>query len=231
MARAHRSPCPREAATRRQWPLRRGQRPGVAKSGDVVPMPLIRLAYARSGDKGNVSNIGVIARRAEFLPVLHDQLTPERVKAYFAHLVKGKVERFLLPGISAMNFLLHDALDGGGPGIDAHGSARQRYGADAARHGNRSASGTGRPAGRLTGAGVIVRTIRDQWRDSHRDQSASGYHSSRKALSIWSDSGLTRYESIVRSAVGKKISAGMPGASARPLSFRSSAAGRLTRAV
>ena len=92
-----------------------GPAPRRAKSGDVVQLPLIRLAYARSGDKGNVSNIGVIARRAEFLPVLHDQLTPERVKAYFAHLVKGKVERFLLPGISAMNFLLHDALDGGGP--------------------------------------------------------------------------------------------------------------------
>jgi hypothetical protein len=87
--------------------------PGNA--GDVVSMPLIKLAYARSGDKGNVSNIGVIARRPEFLPVLLARLTPDRVKDYFAHLVEGRVERFLLPGIGAMNFLLHDALDGGGP--------------------------------------------------------------------------------------------------------------------
>lgn len=86
-----------------------------AGSDDLVSMPLIKLAYARSGDKGNVSNIGVIARRPEFLPVLLDQLTPERVEDYFAHLVEGRVERFLLPGIGAMNFLLHEALDGGGP--------------------------------------------------------------------------------------------------------------------
>ncbi|MGZ5894004.1 MAG: AtuA-related protein, partial [Caldimonas sp.] len=67
------------------------------------------------GDKGNTSNIGVIARRPEWLPLLWDRLTPERVKAWFAHLVHGEVERFHLPGIAAINFLLHDALDGGGP--------------------------------------------------------------------------------------------------------------------
>ncbi|MCV3243905.1 acyclic terpene utilization AtuA family protein [Mesorhizobium sp. ZC-5] len=86
-----------------------------ASPSDVVAMPLIKLASARSGDKGNVSNIGVIARRPDFLPVLLERLTPERVKDYFAHLVEGKVERFLLPGIGAMNFLLHEALNGGGP--------------------------------------------------------------------------------------------------------------------
>jgi len=81
----------------------------------MVEVPLIRLAWARSGDKGNLSNIGVIARRAEWLPLIWARLTPEAVKAYFAHLVHGRVERFHLPGISAINFLLHDALDGGGP--------------------------------------------------------------------------------------------------------------------
>jgi hypothetical protein len=81
----------------------------------MVEVPLIRLAWARSGDKGNLSNIGVIARRAEWLPLIWARLTPEAVKAYFAHLVGGRVERFHLPGISAINFLLHDALDGGGP--------------------------------------------------------------------------------------------------------------------
>lgn len=87
-----------------------------AAAGERVKVPLVRLAYARSGDKGDISNIGVIARRPQLLSVLLDQLTPERVKAYFAHLVKGPVERHLLPGINAMNFMLHGALDGGGPG-------------------------------------------------------------------------------------------------------------------
>ncbi|MDB5873372.1 MAG: hypothetical protein JWQ07_2814 [Ramlibacter sp.] len=76
---------------------------------------LIQLAWARSGDKGNISNIGVIARRPEWLPLLWSRLTPEALKAYFAHMVKGRVERFHLPGSNAMNLLLHDALAGGGP--------------------------------------------------------------------------------------------------------------------
>ncbi len=78
-------------------------------------VPLIRLAWARSGDKGDLSNVGVIARRPEWLPLLWQLLTPERVGAYLAHLVHGKVERFYLPGIAAINFVLHEALDGGGP--------------------------------------------------------------------------------------------------------------------
>jgi hypothetical protein len=76
---------------------------------------LIQLAWARSGDKGDMSNIGVVARRPEWLPLLWDRLTPEVVQAYFQHLVHGPVERFHLPGISAINYLLHQALDGGGP--------------------------------------------------------------------------------------------------------------------
>ena len=80
----------------------------------VVQVPLIKLAWARSGDKGNLSNIGVVARRAEWLPLIWARVTPDVVKQYFAHLVKGRVERFHLPGISAINYLMHEALDGGG---------------------------------------------------------------------------------------------------------------------
>lgn len=76
---------------------------------------LIDLAYGRSGDKGNISNIGLIARRPEWLPLLWDRLQPEIVGAYFKHLPAGKVTRFYLPGTASMNLLVHDALDGGGP--------------------------------------------------------------------------------------------------------------------
>ncbi len=82
---------------------------------EQVEVPLIRLAWARSGDKGDISNIGLIARRPEWLPLLWDRVTPEAVKTYFAHLVHGRVERFHLPGIDAMNLVMHEALDGGGP--------------------------------------------------------------------------------------------------------------------
>jgi hypothetical protein len=84
--------------------------------GPSVRVPLVRLAWARSGDKGDLSNVGVVARRPEWLPLLWQQLTPDRVGAYLAHLVHGEVERFWLPGIAAINFILHEALDGGGPG-------------------------------------------------------------------------------------------------------------------
>ncbi len=91
--------------------------PGAWSDGDepCEEVRLIELAWARSGDKGNISNIGVIARRAEWLPLLWDRLQPEVVKAYFAHLMSGDVMRFHLPGTASMNLLLHEALDGGGP--------------------------------------------------------------------------------------------------------------------
>lgn len=85
-----------------------------ADSGDMMEVPLIALAYARSGDKGDTSNIGVIARRPEYVPLLRAQLTPQRVGAYLAHLVKGKVTRYDLPGIDALNFVCEQALGGGG---------------------------------------------------------------------------------------------------------------------
>ncbi len=81
--------------------------------GSVV-VPLIAIACARSGDKGDRSNIGVIARRPEYLPLIVAQVTPAVVAKYFAHLVKGPVRRFLMPGIRACNFVLDGALGGGG---------------------------------------------------------------------------------------------------------------------
>ena len=82
--------------------------------GRRVEVPLLRLAVARSGDKGNDANIGVMARRADYLPAIRAALTPEAVKSYLAHLVEGAVERFDLPGTHAVNFVLHDSLGGGG---------------------------------------------------------------------------------------------------------------------
>ncbi|MBV8469461.1 MAG: DUF1446 domain-containing protein [Burkholderiaceae bacterium] len=77
-------------------------------------VPLIELAYARSGDKGDSSNIGVIARRETDLPLLREQLTAEAVAAYLAHLVQGPVTRYELPGLNALNFVCERALGGGG---------------------------------------------------------------------------------------------------------------------
>lgn len=84
-------------------------------SGPMVTVPLVRLAWARSGDKGNISNIGIIARDPAWMPLIWARLSPDVIKAYFAHLVKGEVHRFYLPGIHAMNITMDDALDGGGP--------------------------------------------------------------------------------------------------------------------
>lgn len=75
---------------------------------------LIELAHARSGDKGDKVNIGLIANRSEDYPVLVREVTAERVKEHFAAVCKGQVERFELPNLEALNFLLHEALDGGG---------------------------------------------------------------------------------------------------------------------
>ena len=77
-------------------------------------VPLIALAWARSGDKGDISNIGVIARRPEYLPLLRAQLTEQSVAAYLAHLVHGPVTRYELPGMDAFNFVCERALGGGG---------------------------------------------------------------------------------------------------------------------
>jgi hypothetical protein len=90
--------------------------PYVENGNDFVEVPLLQLAWARSGDKGDISNIGVIARAPHLLSLIWSQLTPAAISQYFSHLVHGKVERFYLPGISAMNIVMYEALDGGGPG-------------------------------------------------------------------------------------------------------------------
>jgi len=88
--------------------------PATAVADGLRRVPLITLAHGRSGDKGNTANIGIIARRAADLPLLSAWLTPERVAAHFAHRRPSRVERFDLPGLNAINFVLHDVLGGGG---------------------------------------------------------------------------------------------------------------------
>ncbi len=79
-----------------------------------MKIPLSRIAHTRSGDKGDTCNIGVIAYDERHYPILVREVTPERVKSHFGPLVKGDVERFELPNLGALNFLLHGALGGGG---------------------------------------------------------------------------------------------------------------------
>ncbi len=81
---------------------------------DPIELPLIAIAHARSGDKGADSNIGVCARHPDFLPLLRDQLSTQAVAEWLAHRIDGPVERYDVPGIHALNFLLRDALGGGG---------------------------------------------------------------------------------------------------------------------
>jgi hypothetical protein len=75
---------------------------------------LLEIAHARSGDKGDTANIGLIARKPEHYPLLVKQVTAARVARHFRGLIKGTVERYELPNLGALNFLLHGALDGGG---------------------------------------------------------------------------------------------------------------------
>ena len=79
-----------------------------------MKMQLVHLAHGRSGDKGDTVNVGVIAKREEFWPVIREQVTLERVKEHFAGMTNGNVDRYELPNLWALNFLLHGALDGGG---------------------------------------------------------------------------------------------------------------------
>jgi hypothetical protein len=79
-----------------------------------MKLPLDRIAHARSGDKGDISNVGVIARRPEWYKILLREVTAERVKAHFAGLVLGNVTRYELQNVQALNFVMEKALDGGG---------------------------------------------------------------------------------------------------------------------
>jgi hypothetical protein len=79
-----------------------------------MKVPLSKIAHTRSGDKGDTCNIGVIAYDMRHYPVLVHEITASRVKEFFGYMVKGKVDRFELPNLGALNFLLHEALGGGG---------------------------------------------------------------------------------------------------------------------
>jgi hypothetical protein len=80
----------------------------------AMKIQLRQIAHARSGDKGDDTNIGLIALKPEDYPVLVREVTAERVKGHFAGICRGEVERFELPNLHALNFVLHRALDGGG---------------------------------------------------------------------------------------------------------------------
>jgi hypothetical protein len=79
-----------------------------------MKVPLYRIAHARSGDKGDASNVGLIARTPELFALISREVTAERVKAHFREVCHGEVERFVVPNLRALNFLLHDSLGGGG---------------------------------------------------------------------------------------------------------------------
>jgi hypothetical protein len=77
-------------------------------------IPLLRIAHARSGDKGDTVNIGLIALKPEYYPILVEAVTAQRVREHFRGICNGEVERFELPNLGALNFVLHQSLDGGG---------------------------------------------------------------------------------------------------------------------
>jgi hypothetical protein len=79
-----------------------------------MKIQLVKLAHARSGDKGDTANVGLIALRDEIYPILVREVTAKRVKQHFHGICKGEVERFELPNLGALNFLLHESLGGGG---------------------------------------------------------------------------------------------------------------------
>jgi hypothetical protein len=79
-----------------------------------MKIQLVKLAHARSGDKGDTANVGLIALKDELYPLLVREVTAKRVKEHFRGICKGGVDRFELPNLKALNFLLHESLDGGG---------------------------------------------------------------------------------------------------------------------
>ncbi len=129
-------------------------------TGDPMDrIQLVHLAHARSGDKGDTANVGVIAYDPAHYELLKEALTPEAVKAHFGDAVRGAVERFELPNLNALNFLLHGALDGGGTVslmTDAQGkvfsTALLRMEVDVPEHVAEAVRGRGRWPG--TGAGA-----------------------------------------------------------------------------
>jgi hypothetical protein len=104
----------------------------TTSSDKLVDVPLVALAYARSGDKGNKANIGVIARKPEYLPYIYAALTEQAVALRFGHFIQSSasapVERYLMPGCYGINFLLHDVLGGGGMASLRNDSQGKGYG-------------------------------------------------------------------------------------------------------
>jgi hypothetical protein len=80
----------------------------------MARVKLVRIAHARSGDKGDTANVGLIALRPEYYPVIEREVTAEKVRNHFAGICLGEVQRYELPNLGALNFLLHESLDGGG---------------------------------------------------------------------------------------------------------------------
>lgn len=125
----HRYPVviPRSTSTEQYNTLAAGE--SAVYQGNEIEVPLIEIAHARSGDKGNHSNIGVIARKAEYLPWIRAALTEQTVASHMQHVLdaeKGRVIRYELPGLNALNFMLENALGGGGVAslrIDPQGKA------------------------------------------------------------------------------------------------------------
>lgn len=96
----------------------------------MAKVHLLKIAHGRSGDKGNASNVGIIARHEAIYPFLKEVLTEDVVKNHMKNICKGKVERFEMPNIGALNFLLHESLDGGGTvslKLDAQGKTHASY--------------------------------------------------------------------------------------------------------
>jgi len=96
-------------------PSERNEEPSdIGSSDEMAEVPLIKLAVARSGDKGNNANVGIMARKPDYLSWIKQSATEESVKKWFGHVIEGDVTRFDLPGMDAVNFLLTDCLGGGG---------------------------------------------------------------------------------------------------------------------
>jgi len=97
---------------------------------NLQTVPLYRLAHGRTGDKGDISNISVIAWNDELFPILVEQLTESAVEKWFTHRQPSRVTRYILPSISAMNFVIEGILDGGvndALNLDSHGKALSFY--------------------------------------------------------------------------------------------------------
>jgi hypothetical protein len=92
-----------------------------------MKIQLVKIAHARSGDKGDTANVGVIALEEQYYEIIKEQVTVERVKEHYGDMVKGEVERFEMPNIGALNFLLHHALGGGGTETLKHDAQGKTY--------------------------------------------------------------------------------------------------------